>query len=83
MDYLTVFLSKAYNSSVKVITSAGNTIKYASNQYLVPFASKMATSASEKAKEIYSNHKEIIISTTVALTVYLIMRKRDEKKPEK
>lgn len=47
-----------------------------------PAVSAMASSASEKIKEFYQSHKEIVISVGAATTVYLLMRQKDPKKKE-
>jgi cytosine/uracil/thiamine/allantoin permease len=47
-----------------------------------PTITRLTSETAEKMKDIYQNHREIVISVTVATAVYLIMRKKEQKKEE-
>lgn len=75
-------LQDIYSSSLKFLTNAGKFIANAAVELVGPAGKAMAESAADKAKEFYQNHKEIVLSVSVATTVYLLMRKKEGKKEE-
>lgn len=65
-----------------MITKAGRYISDASKEIAGPTVTAFAASAAEKIKDLYRNNKEIVISVSVATTVYLLMKPSKRKKEE-
>jgi len=72
-------LQELYESSLEVVKSIGAYIINTSKDLAEPIISKVSNETAEKIKEIYRNHKEIVISVSVATAVYLIMKPKKPK----
>lgn len=73
-------LQEFYASSLQILTTAGKYITNTSKGIAGPAVTAFATAAAEKIKDLYHNNKEIVISISVATTVYLLMKPKLPKK---